>query len=86
MLAEYCLFRCQELAATSQTKVVLSGKVRLVPEQGESIILQKGDWLGDVLELSGGWKARASSKDVTVLHWDAKLWQTLPAPEILGKS
>lgn len=61
--------------------LVISGKVRLVPEQGESIILQKGDWLGDLLELSGEWKARASSKDVVILQWDSQLWNTA-SPDI----
>jgi ATP-binding cassette subfamily B protein len=62
--------------------LVISGKVRLVPEQGESVILQKGDWLGDLLELPGAWKARASSKDVVVLRWDAELWTTVSSPDI----
>ncbi len=62
--------------------LVISGKVRLVPEQGESVILQKGDWLGDLLDLSGAWKARASSKDVVVLRWDSGLWTTVSSPDI----
>jgi ATP-binding cassette subfamily B protein len=49
--------------------LIVSGKVRLV-SQGDSVILQKGDWLGDLLELSGAWKARASSKDVIILRWE----------------
>ncbi len=59
--------------------VVLTGSVRLIPDQGESIILKKGDWLGDLLELSGSWKARASSKDVVVLYWNSELWTTSSA-------
>ena len=62
--------------------LVISGRVRLVPEQGESVILKKGDWLGDLLELSGVWKARASSKDVVVLHWNSELWTTVSSPAI----
>lgn len=69
-------------AKTGTQFVVLSGKVRLVPDQGESVILTKGDWLGDLLELPGSWKARASSKDVVVLQWDAQLWTTVYSPEI----
>lgn len=62
--------------------LIVSGKVRLVPEQGESIILKAGDWVGDLLELSGSWKARSSSKEVVVLHWNAELWKAVSSPEI----
>lgn len=62
--------------------LILSGKVRLVPEQGESVILQQGDWLGDLLELSGAWKARASSRDVVVLRWKADFWTTVSSPQV----
>lgn len=60
--------------------LIVSGKVRLV-SQDDSVILQKGDWLGDLLELSGAWKARASSKDVIILRWDAELWNTVSSPD-----
>ena len=69
-------------AKTKSQFLVVSGRVRLVPEQGESIILHKGDWLGDLLELSGSWKARASSKDVVILHWNSELWKTVASPDI----
>ncbi|WNN91618.1 type I secretion system permease/ATPase [Gloeocapsopsis dulcis] len=62
--------------------LILSGKVRLVPEQGESVILQRGDWVGDLLELSGAWKARASSRDVVVLQWKADFWTTVSSPHV----
>ena len=54
--------------------LVISGKVRLVPDQGKAVILKEGDWFGDLLELSGVWKARASSKEVVVAQWDTGLW------------
>jgi ATP-binding cassette subfamily B protein len=62
--------------------LILSGKVRLVPEQGESVILQRGDWLGDLLDLSGVWKARASSRDVVVLQWKADFWTAVSSPQV----
>ncbi|MBW4522496.1 MAG: type I secretion system permease/ATPase [Scytolyngbya sp. HA4215-MV1] len=62
--------------------LVLSGKVRLVPEEGQSTMLKAGDWLGPLLELSGYWKARASSDNVVVMHWRPDLWATLSSSEI----
>lgn len=35
--------------------LVVTGKVRLVPEEGQSTLLKKGDWLGDRLDLPGFW-------------------------------
>ncbi len=49
--------------------VVMAGKVRLVPEEGQSVILKPGDWLGDLLHLPGFWKARAADKNVVVVVW-----------------
>jgi len=69
-------------ARTGIQFLVLSGKVRLVPDQGESVILTKGDWLGDLLGLTGSWKARASSKDVVILQWSGDLWTAVSTPEI----
>lgn len=62
--------------------LVMSGKVRLVPEEGQSMLLKPGDWLGDLLELPGFWKARAADKDVTVIVWQTQLWSTLTSPEL----
>ncbi len=56
---------------------VLAGKVRLVPEEGQSILLKQGDWLGDRLELPGVWKARAADKDVVIARWRTDLWVTV---------
>jgi len=36
--------------------------------------LATGDWFGDLLEISGQFKAVASSKEVVVVRWDAALW------------
>jgi len=57
--------------------LVLAGKVRLVPEEGQSTLLKRGDWLGDRLELPGIWKARAADKDVVVAVWPSDLWKAL---------
>ncbi|MBD2092811.1 type I secretion system permease/ATPase [Microcoleus sp. FACHB-1515] len=54
--------------------LIVSGNVRLVPDGGKSIVLKAGDWFGDLPELSGVWKARASSKEVVVLEWPAAIW------------
>jgi ATP-binding cassette subfamily B protein len=54
--------------------LVLDGNVRLVPESGKPILLKQGDWFGDLPKLSGVWKARAASKQVTVARWDAQVW------------
>jgi ATP-binding cassette subfamily B protein len=70
------------IADSGSQFLVIAGSVRLVPEEGESVILKKGDWLGDLLELSGAWKARASSKDVVVLHWNVKQWKKVASPDI----
>jgi ATP-binding cassette subfamily B protein len=55
---------------------ILSGNVRLLPDQGKSVMLKPGDWFGDLPALSDQWKARAASKSVTVLAWDSDLWLT----------
>lgn len=57
--------------------LVLSGNVRLVPNDGKSVLLKTGDWFGDLPELSDQWKARAASKTVSVLTWDSRLWKDL---------
>lgn len=62
--------------------VVLSGKVRLIPEEGQSVILKQGDWLGDCLELPGFWKARAADKDVVVALWKTALWDGISSPDL----
>ncbi len=52
--------------------LVISGKVRML-SQDKAVILKEGAWFGDLLELSGHWKARASSKEVVVAYWNAEL-------------
>jgi ATP-binding cassette subfamily B protein len=68
--------------APGSQMLILAGKVRLVPEEGASIILNPGDWLGDLLELPGFWKARAADKEVTVAQWQPQLWSAIAAPEV----
>lgn len=62
--------------------LVLAGKVRLVPEEGASILLKQGDWLGDLLDLPGFWKARAADKEVIVAQWTSNLWSTIASPDL----
>jgi ATP-binding cassette subfamily B protein len=68
--------------APGSQMLVLAGKVRLIPEEGQSIILKQGDWLGDALELPGFWRARAADKDVAVALWKADLWSKISSPEL----
>ncbi len=60
-----------------QQYVLLSGQVRLIPTEGKPMLLKAGDWFGDLPQLADQWKARAASKDVEVLAWDAELWDKM---------
>ncbi|MDX2231198.1 MAG: type I secretion system permease/ATPase [Leptolyngbyaceae cyanobacterium bins.349] len=62
--------------------LVIAGKVRLVPEEGETVLLKPGDWVGDLLNLPDPWKARVADKEVIVAVWDAKLWQGVISNEL----
>jgi len=62
--------------------LILAGKVRLVPEDDKPILLKPGDWVGDLLGLSGPWKARCADRIVTVALWDAALWQEVASAEL----
>ncbi|WP_421657254.1 peptidase domain-containing ABC transporter [Leptothermofonsia sp. ETS-13] len=68
--------------APGSQMLVLAGKVRLIPEEGQSIILKQGDWLGDALELPGFWRARAADKDVVVALWKADLWSKISSSDL----
>ena len=61
--------------------IVLVGKVRLVADDGRSLLLKPGEWVGDLLELPG-WKARAASNDVQIVQWTASNWSSLSSLEI----
>ncbi len=61
--------------------IVLSGKVRLVSERGETTVLKPGEWIGDLLELPG-WKARAASNDVVAVIWTADSFDTLRSQDV----
>jgi ATP-binding cassette subfamily B protein len=64
--------------------LIISGKVRL-REEGKSkslATLVAGDWIGDLIELSGQFKAVASSKDVVVVCWNTAVWQDVASSEI----
>ncbi len=63
--------------------LIISGKVRL-KEKGKSKslgILKAGDWIGDLLELSGQFKATASN-NVVVVCWDAALWTRVSSKKV----
>ncbi|MDX2242039.1 MAG: type I secretion system permease/ATPase [Leptolyngbyaceae cyanobacterium bins.302] len=62
--------------------LVLSGKVRLVPEDGQSILLKSGDWVGDLLKLPGAWKARVADKEVIVAVWQTQTWLDVSSSEL----
>ena len=64
--------------------VVVSGKIRLREEGARQALatLGVGDWFGDLLKLSGSFKAVASSKEVVVVRWDTALWTGASSTEI----
>lgn len=64
--------------------LVVAGKVRLknVVEEKSIATLNKGEWFGDLLDLSGEFKAVAASKEVKVVCWNVQLWQQITNPEI----
>jgi ATP-binding cassette subfamily B protein len=61
--------------------LVILGNVRLVPDQGKSVMLKPGDWFGDLPELTDQWKARAASKEVLVLGWNSQVWAEFNTPQ-----
>ncbi|MCU0565846.1 MAG: type I secretion system permease/ATPase [Oculatellaceae cyanobacterium Prado106] len=67
---------------TGRQFLLLSGNVRLVPNEGKSIMLKPGDWFGDLLALTDEWKARAASKEVVVMEWSTDTWEALKSSEI----
>jgi ATP-binding cassette, subfamily B, bacterial len=81
-IADIRRYRLGELLWSADTPglqmLLLSGKVRLVSDEGKTTLLKPGDWIGDLLSLEG-YKARATS-DVEVAVWRADTWSTLSAP------
>lgn len=61
---------------------IIAGNVRLVPEAGQPIMLKPGDWFGDLPHLGDDWKARAASKEVVLLEWDATLWREFEGADL----
>jgi ATP-binding cassette, subfamily B, bacterial len=61
--------------------LILNGKVRLVGDDNSSRVLNPGEWIGDLLDLSG-WKARAASSDVQTVMWSSATWESLRSPDI----
>ena len=64
--------------------LVVAGKVRLREEGARQALatLAVGDWFGDLLNLSGSFKAVAAGKDVVVVCWNTSLWQEVVSPDI----
>lgn len=62
--------------------LIVNGQVRLISGQRPSVLLKPGDWIGDLLGLSGSWQARAADREVTVAQWDANLWREVGSPEL----
>lgn len=61
--------------------IVVTGKVRLVGEDGSTRLLKPGDWVGELLDLPG-WKARAASNDVQVVLWSSEDWANLRSEDV----
>ncbi|MGB3494670.1 MAG: type I secretion system permease/ATPase [Elainellaceae cyanobacterium] len=61
--------------------LVVSGSVRLLPEEGQAILLKAGDWFGDLPQLSDRWKVRSASREAVVVEWNAELWRDLTGNE-----
>ncbi|OUC13142.1 MAG: type I secretion system permease/ATPase [Alkalinema sp. CACIAM 70d] len=61
--------------------LILAGKVRLVTDEGKSLMLQPGDWVGDLLDLAG-YKARSAADGVEAIVWPTPLWETAKTQEI----
>ncbi len=61
--------------------LIVAGKVRLVTEDNQSILLTPGDWVGGLLDLPG-YKARAAADGVEALVWSQDLWNSARQPEI----
>jgi ATP-binding cassette subfamily B protein len=61
--------------------LIISGNVRLVPDDGKPTLLKPGDWFGDLPELTNQWKARIASKEAMVLEWDAQFWKAFQGDE-----
>ena len=57
--------------------LVLSGNVRLMPDEGQAVLLKAGDWFGDLPRLSDRWKVRAASREVVVVEWESSLWDEM---------
>ncbi len=74
-------FRLGEIIWSTETQgkeyLVVSGSVRLLPEEGQAILLKGGDWFGDLPQLSDRWKVRSASREAVVVEWNADLWHDL---------
>lgn len=62
--------------------LLLSGNVRLVKDEGQSVVLKPGDWFGDLPGSLNHSKVRASSKEVIVLRWETATWAAIASPSI----
>jgi ATP-binding cassette subfamily B protein len=64
--------------------VIVAGKVRLREEGAAKPLatLETGDWFGDLLKLSGSFKAVAAGKEVIVACWNSAVWEAVLSPEL----
>jgi ATP-binding cassette subfamily B protein len=87
-LAQTCLYTLGEKIWSGEELgyqfLIVSGQVRLrEAETAKTLaILRQGDWFGDLLELSGQFKAVAASKEVIAICWKAELWTEASSTEI----
>jgi ATP-binding cassette, subfamily B, bacterial len=63
---------------------ILSGKVRLKEDGRDKSLatIGQGEWFGDLLGLSGQFKAVASKESTVVVHWESTLWNQVSSIEI----
>jgi ATP-binding cassette, subfamily B, bacterial len=77
-------YRIGEVVWSSETPgmqaFLISGKVRLVDDEGKSKVIQPGHWLGDLLDLQGV-KARAAS-EVEIATWSTDSWEAINSPAL----
>ena len=92
-IAQICVYTRTEVVWSTQNLgmqfLVMRGKVRLVPLKESSllpgskkVLLQPGDWLGDLLELAGHWQAIAASAEVLVVCWPSLEWYQVATPTL----
>ena len=62
--------------------ILIQGKVRLKEAGSQTLATLTPGECGDLLGLSGEFKAVATSREVQVVRWDVQLWQSVMNPQI----